>query len=63
MKKKDDAQQQVLMTAAEAKQRMADALAQKVPLGTVVKGGNRRLIFHSSKLRGIGVLKQKNSSG
>jgi len=33
MKKKDDAQQQVLMTTAEAKQRMADALAQKVPLG------------------------------
>ena len=57
MKKKDDAQQQVLMTTAEAKQRMADALAQKVPLGnewwTVVKGGNRRLIFHSSKLRGM----------
>jgi len=32
MKKKDDAQQQVLMTTAEAKQRMADALAQKETL-------------------------------
>ena len=30
MKKKGDAQQQVLMTAAEAKQRLNDALAQKV---------------------------------
>jgi len=35
MKKKGDAQQQVLMTAAEAKQRLNDALAQKV-LGGVV---------------------------
>ena len=30
MKKKGDCQQQVLMTAAEAKQRLNDALAQKV---------------------------------
>ena len=43
LKKKDDTQQQVMMTAAEAKQRLNDALAQKDPV--VESCGMTRVAF------------------